>query len=122
MLILLATLASVTAWAQPAKFEDRHPAYADEPTPKSVRTIPISPAHTFEERWEPVRELLEQQQRRKAMIEPSPEQVAPAVAPAPRERPRRATEALLWPTQEVCRKNGLHTVWADGGKRWRCRR
>jgi len=116
-------LASSAALAQPdLKTQDRHPAYADEPTPKSVRTIPISPAHTFEERWEPVRELLEQQQRRKAMMEPSPEQIQPSpplrgsVTPAPRARPLVTAAAA----GDICTRHNLRKVWQ--GRSWRCRR
>jgi hypothetical protein len=121
---LAATLLAGSAAAQPdLKIQDRHPAYASDPLPepKLVRTIPITPGHTFEERWEPVRELLAQQERRRAMAEPPAEQNAPAAVPAPlpRQRPAIRPAKLADVGEDICTRHGRRKVWQ--GRSWRCR-
>jgi hypothetical protein len=123
----------MSAQPLPDKFPDRHPAYANDPVeePKLVRTIRIQPVHTFEQRWEPVRELLGDQQARQALAEqnaPAAGSVAPMPVPRAKVPPVRATPAVWRSTdkdwhpkeKDTCLKHGLKTIW--NGLNWRCRR
>ena len=119
-IILLATLLLATpAVAQPLldKIPDRHPAYANDPAPTLVRTIPIAPVHTFEQRWEPARRLIEEQASRAALTQ----QTAPAAGsvdppPIPRPRVRPGTRVA-----DLCQRHGKTKVFINGGKSWRCK-
>ena len=104
-MILAALLASVSAATAGEKIQDRHPAM--------VEAVPL----TFEQRWEPVRQLLVRQ-----ALTPPPEQNAPAPSAAPVEpRPvRTVIVSIRKPDKETCRRHGLRTVY--NGESWKCRR
>jgi hypothetical protein len=115
---LAATLFGGLAVAQPdLKIQDRHPAMAGEPLPKSVRTIPIGPVHTFEQRWEPVEQLLREQREREHLQGRPSAPAAPAVRTAaivPAAKP------VFRPPPDICQRHGLRKVYSDR-HRWRCR-
>jgi hypothetical protein len=108
-----ALLAAGTATAQPdiPKREDRHPAYAADPPPP--RVVPIERIHTFEQRWEPVLQLLHEQRMRQGIG-----QSAPTGLPVPLPPVRPLTEAA-GRVRDVCERHNLRKVWR--GKSWRCR-
>jgi len=86
--------------------------------PRTVRTIPIYPneVHSFEERWEPVRELIRQQAARQVLQQ----QNAPAASAAPLPTPRPAAK-VADRTKGLCERHGLRKVITNGGRSWRCR-
>ena len=109
-LALALVLAAGPAAAQSGKIQDRHPAM--------TALVPL----TFEQRWEPVRQLLV----RDALVglPPAPQtpQNAPPASAAPVEpRPvRTVIVSIRKPDKETCRRHGLRTVYS--GEAWRCRR
>ena len=118
LLITAALLASGTALAQPEpKREDRHPAYVAEPVEsKTVRTIPISPTHAFEERWAPIPPPRSQNA-------PTGLPAATGIVPVPGNRlrhdPIKAQPLARAAAADICTRHGLRKVWH--GKSWRCR-
>ena len=112
----MATLALGVMIVGPAgaqKIQDRHPAMIPQAQP-----VPL----TFEQRWEPVRQLLV----RDALVglPPAPQtpQNAPPASAAPVEpRPvRTVVVTIRKPDQETCKRHGRRTVWS--GNSWSCRR
>jgi hypothetical protein len=121
VLILLALTASVAAQPETMKRQDRHPAYADEPTP--VRVVPTETIHTFEQRWEPVWPLLAQQAHERAVQARREAQNEPAgsVAPLPAPRPEIKAARVADRAKDLCERHGLRKVITNGGRSWRCR-
>jgi hypothetical protein len=113
--LLFALLASGAAIAQPdiPKREDRHPAYVGEPPP---RVVPIERIHTFEQRWEPVLQLLHEQRMRQGI-----EQNAPAVTAAHAEAILPRAKPQFRRSPDLCERHGLRKVNTNGGRSWRCR-
>ena len=110
---LVATV--VAAAAQPAKIQDRHPAYANDPVVERRVTTEI--IHTFEQRWAPVRELLYWQAAQG--LTPKPD--APAAFPAPVERPPAAKVAHRSKAGDVCARHGMTKTYTSRHQ-WRCKR
>ena len=108
-----------TALAQPTKDDGRHPAYRGDPVPERIVRVEI--IHTFEQRWEPVWQLLTPEERlwlHPTTAAPARLPVASAVvleptAPAPRAR-------IADRVSNVCTRHGLRKV--ETGRTWRCRR
>ncbi len=108
--ILAVLLAGVTAASAGEKIQDRHPAM--------TAPVPL----TFEQRWEPVRQLLVRDALVGLPPAPQPVQNAPTGSAAPVEpRPvRTVVVTIRKPDRETCRRHGLRTVY--NGESWRCRR
>ncbi len=106
--ILAGLLVGVSAATAGEKIQDRHPAMIPQ-----AQVVPL----TFEQRWEPVRQLLVRQ-----ALTPAPEQNAPAPSAAPVEpRPvRTVIVSIRKPDKETCRRHGLRTVY--NGESCKCRR
>jgi len=118
--IAMLLLVSTAALAQPSKFNDRHPAYADDPP---VRVVPIERIHTFEQRWEPVERLIREQAARAALTPDN----APVVTgapwrplPPPAEPQPRTTAKVADRAKDLCERHGRTKVWVTP-QRWRCR-
>jgi len=109
-LIMAALLAGVAQATAGEKIQDRHPAM----------TAPVP--FTFEQRWEPVREMLVRDALTALPPAPQPTQNAPAPSAAPVEpRPVRTVMVTIRkPDQETCKRHGRRTVW--NGNSWSCRR
>ena len=112
-MILAALLASVTAAGAGEKIQDRHPAMIPQAQP-----VPL----TFEQRWEPVRQLLVRDALTALPPAAQPTQNAPPASAAPVEpRPVRTVMVTIRkPDQETCKRHGRRTVW--NGNSWSCRR
>ena len=106
VLLLLAVIGPAGA----QKIQDRHPAM--------TAPVPL----TFEQRWEPVRQLLVRDALVALPPAPQPVQNAPTGAAAPVEpRPvRTVIVSSRKPDKETCRRHGLRTVY--NGESWKCRR
>jgi len=113
---------------------------ASSPMPEPRPAVPRQPVErelTFEERWEPVRQLppmirmnelpprvipvrtIPIRAEPAVYIEPA-EQVATA-EPMPRPRPAIKPKVIFRP-MDVCRRHGMTKQITRGGKSWRCRR
>ena len=109
-MMMAALLAGVTAASAGEKIQDRHPAM--------VEPVPL----TFEQRWEPERQLLV----RDALVGLPPAAQTPQNAPAPSAAPaeprpvRTVIVTIRKPDQETCKRHGRRTVW--NGNSWSCRR
>ena len=124
-IILLATLLLTTPAAaqfdratpeKSDKIQDRHPAYFRDLIEE--RRVTTEAIHSFEQRWEPVQELIRQQAARRAMAEPdAPAASLGALVPAPRAK-KLAEDTR--PAQALCVRHNLRTVWS--GESWRCRK
>ena len=110
-----AALLPIAAAAQPAKIQDRHPAYANDPVGND-RLVRVEEIHSFEQRWEPVRSLLAYQR----MLGLAPEN-APVATPAPLRTPPRAKVADRAKAGDVCTRHGM-TKHYISRYHWRCRR
>jgi hypothetical protein len=112
-LIMAALLAGVAQAAGGEKIQDRHPAMIPQAQP-----VPL----TFEQRWEPVRQLLVRDALVALPPAPQPTQNAPTGSAAPVEpRPvRTVTVTIRKPDRETCKRHGLRTVYS--GESWKCRR
>jgi len=116
--LTIALTSQVSAQPLLDKIPDRHPAYINDPPPTVVRTIPISPVHTFEQRWEPAQRLIEEQAARRVAAEQNASavnSVAPTPIPRPKVRPRPVQVA------DICTQHGRTKVFTNGGKSWRCK-
>jgi len=109
-MMMAVLLASVSAAGAGEKIQDRHPAM--------VEAVPL----TFEQRWEPVRQLLVRDALVALPPAPQPVQNAPPASAAPVEpRPvRTVVVTIRKPDQETCKRHGRRTVW--NGNSWSCRR
>jgi len=109
-MMMAALLASVTAASAGEKIQDRHPAM--------TAPVPL----TFEQRWEPVRQLMVRDALTALPPAAQPQQNAPAPSAAPVEpRPvRTVIVSIRKPDKETCRRHGLRTVY--NGESWKCRR
>jgi len=112
----VATLALGVMIVGPAgaqKIQDRHPAMIPQAQP-----VPL----TFEQRWEPVRQLLVRDALTALPPAAQPVQNAPTGSAAPVEpRPvRTVVVTIRKPDQETCKRHGRRTVWS--GNSWSCRR
>jgi hypothetical protein len=109
-LIMAGLLASVTAASAGEKIQDRHPAM--------TAPVPL----TFEQRWEPVRQLLVRDALTALPPAAQPVQNAPTGSAAPVEpRPvRTVTVTIRKPDRETSKRHGLRTVY--NGESWKCRR
>lgn len=109
-LALALVLAAGPAAAQSGKIQDRHPAM--------TAPVPL----TFEQRWEPVRQLLVRDALVALPPAAQPVQNAPTGSAAPVEpRPvRTVIVSIRKPDKETCRRHGLRTVY--NGESWKCRR
>jgi len=109
-MMMAALLAGVTAAGAGEKIQDRHPAM--------TAPVPL----TFEQRWEPVRQLLV----RDALVglppaAQTPQNAPPASAAPVEPRPvRTVVVTIRKPDQETCKRHGRRTVWS--GNSWSCRR
>lgn len=123
---------TLPAAAQPAreKIQDRHPAYAADPLP-GERTVRVEIIHTFEQRGEPVEELLRRQAgggpvrienvSASSVTLERPGRPPDTVSASAEAKPERVRVASIRrPDQATCLRHGLRTVWS--GKQWRCRR
>ena len=112
-LIMAGLLAGVTAAGAGEKIQDRHPAMIPQAQP-----VPL----TFEQRWEPVRQLLVRDALTALPPAAQPVQNAPTGSAAPVEpRPvRTVTVTIRKPDRETCKRHGLRTVY--NGESWKCRR
>ena len=92
------------------KIQDRHPAM--------TAPVPL----TFEQRWEPVRQLMVRDALVALPPAPQTPQNAPTGSAAPVEpRPvRTVVVTIRKPDQETCKRHGRRTVWS--GNSWSCRR
>ena len=109
-LIMAGLLAGVAQATAGEKIQDRHPAM--------TAPVPL----TFEQRWEPVRQLLVRDALVGLPPAAQPVQNAPAASAAPVEpRPvRTVIVSIRKPDKETCRRHGLRTVY--NGESWKCRR
>jgi len=109
-MMMAALLAGVTAASAGEKIQDRHPAM--------TAPVPL----TFEQRWEPVRQLMVRDALTALPPAAQPQQNAPAPSAAPVEpRPVRTVMVTIRkPDQETCKRHGRRTVW--NGNSWSCRR
>jgi len=109
-LIMAGLLAGVAQATAGEKIQDRHPAM--------TAPVPL----TFEQRWEPVRQLLVRDALVALPPAAQPAQNAPTGSAAPVEpRPvRTVTVTIRKPDRETCKRHGLRTVY--NGESWRCRR
>ena len=107
-LALALVLAAGPAAAQSGKIQDRHPAM--------TAPVPL----TFEQRWEPVRQLLVRDALTALPPAAQPQQNAPPASAAPVEpRPvRTVVVTIRKPDRETCLRHGLRTVWR--GETWKC--
>ncbi len=121
-LVMAGLLAGVAQATAGEKIQDRHPAMI------SVAQVVRAPAPregaplTFEQRWEPVRQLLVRDALVGLPPAAQPTQTAPAPSAAPVEpRPvRTVVVTIRKPDQETCKRHGRRTVWS--GNSWSCRR
>jgi len=111
--MMAALLASVTAASAGEKIQDRHPAMIPV-----AQAVPL----TFEQRWEPVRQLLVRDALTALPPAAQPQQNAPTGSAVPVEpRPvRTVVVTIRKPDQETCKRHGRRTVWS--GNSWSCRR
>lgn len=124
IVVTIATLLTSAASTQPLKIQDRHPDMVHEPLP--TRSVTTEAIHTFEQRWEPVLELLRRQ--RAAGLAPPLENVparpvAPAMDLPAREKQLvpKARTADRAKAGDVCFRHGMVKMMVDK-YRWRCRR
>lgn len=109
------------------------------PVPRPVETSrqPAERELTFEERWEPVRQLppmirmneLEPRTipvktitiRAEPAVYVEPAEQVVAAEPMPKPRPAIRPKIVFRP-KDICARHGMHKQITRGGKSWRCRR
>ena len=97
------------------KIQDRHPAYFRDLVEE--RRVTTEAIHSFEQRWEPVEQLLFEQRAREQLKRSN----APAAVPVQTATVLPVVKpSIRRPDQATCLRHNLRTVW--NGQSWRCRK